>query len=153
MASMTTAPLFAAAASTFEDLACLLPTDQLDETQASADPEAEARVAFTGPLSGTLLVRTHGQLLPLLAANMLGTEAPPPALQLDALGEIANVLCGNLLPLVAGGCPVFDLMAPEVCALTGDELPPEVLPAASLCLGIEWGWVEVELYLDGRVQS
>jgi CheY-specific phosphatase CheX len=150
---MTTAPLFTAAASTFEDLACLLPTDQLDEVQASADPEAEAHVAFTGPFAGTLVVRMHGRLLPLVAANMLGTDEPSQSLQLDALGEIANVLCGNLLPLVAGGCPVFDLEAPRVCILTGEESPPATLPSASLCLGIEHGWVEVALYLKGGLPA
>jgi CheY-specific phosphatase CheX len=150
---MTTAPLFTAAASTFEDLACLLPMDQLDETQASADPEAEARVEFTGPVAGTLVVRMHGGLLPLIAGNMLGTDAPSQSLQLDALGEIANVLCGNLLPLVAGGCPEFDLEAPQVYALTGEEPPPAVLPSASLCLGIEHGWVEVALYLKGGLAA
>lgn len=147
MTSLMETPLFRAAASTFEDLAFLMPTDELDERQASSAPEAEARVDFTGPFAGTLTVHTCGPLLPRIAANMLGVDDASEAMQLDALGEVANVLCGNLLPLVAGAGAVFDLQAPRVVRLAA---APPATPAAAtrLSLGIDEGRVIVTLLVE-----
>jgi hypothetical protein len=69
-------------------------------------------------------------------------------LQRDALGEVANVVCGNLLPLVAGAEAVFRLSAPEwlteaTVSRPGDE------PDASLTCGAEDGRVDARLFVFG----
>jgi CheY-specific phosphatase CheX len=148
MTSVTETPLFRAAASTFEDLAFLMPTDGLDERQSSSAPEAEARVDFTGPFAGSLTVRTYGPLLAHIAANMLGVDGASEGMQLDALGEIANVLCGNVLPLVAGSGAVFDLRAPRVTRLHAAPSPAATASATHLSLGIGEGRVEVTLAME-----
>jgi CheY-specific phosphatase CheX len=74
----------------------------------------EASVSFHGAARGRVVVAVADTLLPAIAANMLGADAAPePQLQQDALGEVANVLCGTLLPAIAGPAAVFRLDAPR----------------------------------------
>lgn len=136
--------LVSAATSIFEQLAFVVPDTEAESTPVPA--RAEARVAFHGPLTGELLVRVYGSVLSRLSANMLGQRgAPDPALQRDALGEIANVVCGNLLPRLAGTQAVFRLAAPVVTVPPGPRRAAE--PAARAVLGLDGGRAEVELFL------
>jgi len=146
------ASLLQAATSTFEELTFLMPSERLDERQANASLAAEARVDFSGPMNGSLLVRVHGELMPVLAARMLGANAPGPILERDALGEIANVLCGNVLPKIAGGAAVFSLRSP---AVTNGIVapPPPAAPAAAVTLGLDCGRVEVMLSVDSDARA
>lgn len=58
-----------------------------------------ATVAFTGSHTGALSVEFPARLMPMLAQNVLGDdEAPGEETQRDALGELANIICGNVLP-------------------------------------------------------
>ena len=82
-------------------------------------------------------------MLPGLAANMLGVdEAPGSAEQADALGELANVLCGNLLPAIAGEQHVFILEAPGPGRDEGS-------PVATTSLTFDSGAVRASLYREG----
>src|SRR5438552_4102362 len=100
------ATLFHAAAATFEDLAFQLPMP--DGGSRQPDRQVVAIVDFRGPFAGRLELGLSESMLPTVAANMLGQIDPPPiAEQHDALGELANVICGNLLPEIAGTGPVF----------------------------------------------
>jgi CheY-specific phosphatase CheX len=58
-----------------------------------------ATVAFSGSHHGAFSIAFPESLLPVLALNVLGEEeAPDSATQRDALGELANIICGNILP-------------------------------------------------------
>ena len=62
-----------------------------------------------------------------LTANMVGAEDPsdvPPEQQTDGLKELVNVICGNLLPVLAGAEVVFDVHAPIL--LNRGEIPEHV---------------------------
>ena len=145
MTSSLVPPLSRAATSTFEELALLFASDTLTEEQEAAVASTTVRVRFRGPLSGALELRVTDALLPQIAANMLGfMDEPPAQLQQDAMGELANVICGNVLPDVAGPSAVFDLEAPA--AVTA-PLPGQ--PTAFARVGLEdSGCAEVSLYLD-----
>ncbi|HOW17863.1 MAG TPA: chemotaxis protein CheX, partial [Phycisphaerae bacterium] len=68
-------------------------------------PVVRARVDFEGPFCGSVSLTVPEALVPELAANMLGEDdpaAPSPQQQQDALGELANVMCGNLVQALAG---------------------------------------------------
>ena len=140
--------LFQAAVMTFEELGLMLPTPKLDEGQRGAAAQAAVSVQFCGPFEGELVVLACGDWLPDLAANMLGENEPPsPPHQLDALGEIANVICGNVLPEIASSRAVFNLSAPrpvEVPAIAA--IDPEA-PTAKAQIGLDLGRAEVRLYL------
>lgn len=106
---------------------------------------------FRGPLIGRLVVRASSVVLPALAANMLGADQSRHLpLQRDALGEIANVICGNVLPLIAGSDVIFNLAAPLVHE--GGALPSRDRdePSARVEIGVEEGRVETLLYLFGE---
>lgn len=112
----------------------------------SAPAAAQAVVAFEGPLHGSLALVLHGDLLPSLAANMLGTDdVPAESLQQDALGELANVICGNVLPRIGGPAATFRLARPRVTNVVGNPHPGEVARAH---VRVDDGSLDVRLYVD-----
>lgn len=135
-----------AAVNTFEQMAFLLPDTPPDEEQRARKVMAVASIIFTGPASGILQVRACEGLLPRLAANMLGQDASNQALQLDALGEIANMICGQIFPSI-DPVEAFEQLPPQVrlFAEIGDN--SQAHPAASVQLGLEASRADVLLYL------
>lgn len=141
--------LYQAAALTFEELGFLCPLPAGLSESPSEPLAVKAQVAFRGPFSGRLEIRTSPALLEILAANMLG-EAAPPALvqQYDAWAETANVICGNMLPRIAGPQAIFDLAAPQVSASSGAPVDPEA-PTVSAQIDLDEGRAELLLFLSG----
>ena len=147
MTSITRSPLLEAATSTVESLALLLPEPTPSEGQLSAPLARRVRVRFAGPLRGAVEVRATDDVARAVAANMLGVDAADdPRLVQDALGEVANVICGNLLPELAGRAAVFHLGAPA--PVTPAESAADA-PALAIVLGVDDGRAEVALYVDG----
>jgi hypothetical protein len=110
--------------------------DVPEPPDATDSVEAVAGVPFWGPVSGRLEVVAAGGLLPALAANMLGEDAPPSReTQRDALGEVANVICGNALPAIAGAAAVFRLGPPQVI----DGAPRADAGRGGASKGAGWG--------------
>ena len=118
--------LFRIGAETIGSLGMMLPLSE-EEASAAGGSTANQRAAackivavpFSGPSNGVLLLNADERLLPELAGNMLGLEdgvAASREQQEDALKELANVVCGNLLPAIAGKHPVFHIGAPYVVA-------------------------------------
>jgi len=141
------AELHRAALLTFEQLGFMSPEDPHDGSQDNP-LELSAQVRFQGPFSGELHLHAFGKITGELTANMLGTIEPPSIRQrCDAFAEAANVVCGNMLPGIAGTDAVFDLEAPQISA----KLPimPEP-PALSIGLHFDEGHVVVELFLNEK---
>jgi hypothetical protein len=135
--------LYKAANLTFEELGFLLPTPEINDQQLNAQVEAAVSVDFDGPFSGKLLLRVCGGLLPVIAANMLGQEdIPSKTLQYDALGEIANVICGNMLPGIAGSKHSFHVSAPEIA----DDI--DLPPVAEVQVGLGIGRADLLLFVS-----
>jgi len=145
--------LYKAGLRVFEDLGFMLPSSELDPEQAAATFHSAATVSFNGPVKGMLLVSINGNILPALASNMLGEdEAPSKLQQEDALKELANVICGNLLPLIAGPAAVFDIGEPRLRA--SDNAPELNLPViAQQAIGLEKGRAELLLYMSEGPQK
>jgi CheY-specific phosphatase CheX len=146
--------LVQAAVLTFEELCFLFPDAELQAPQRQATVDAAVRVAFSGPFRGHLLIKVCGGLLPILAANMLGqAEAPPAEQQHDALGEVANVVCGNLLPRIAGAKAVFQLRPPQLVECSDTTADDAVRLAAEVQVGVEAGRIDLLLFAEGAVVS
>ena len=145
--------LFRTAVRTFEDLGFFLPDEEVSEEQASAELSASACLKFTGPFSGTMLIRFYGDLLPEMSANMLGEDQPPSKQQqLDAFCELVNVTCGNVLPAIAGYEEIFDL--PDLNSCWGEMDSPVdegEEPRAMVQIGLDVGRAEIELFVLGEV--
>jgi hypothetical protein len=74
---------------------------------------------------------------------VLGEEhAPSKSLQYDALGEIANVICGNMLPGIAGSKDVFHVSAPKMAESI--DLPP----VAEVQVGLGLGRADLLLFVS-----
>lgn len=136
--------LYQAAALTFEELGFLFPNEDLEPEQRTAAVDGVVSVDFRGPFNGSLILQVCGDLLPTIAANMLGEAEPPSvALQKDVLGELGNVVCGNALPLIAGREVVFRLSPP--CVLTAE--PALEKAAVQVQVGLEQGRADVFLFV------
>lgn len=146
MSPALTDTLRVAAVNTFEQMVFLLPDTPPDEEQRSRKVTAIASIIFTGPASGILQVHACEGLLPRLLSNMLGQESSNQTLQLDALGEIANIICGQIFPSFA---PVeaFEQLPPQVRLLADAADNSHSSPAAAVQLGLEGSRADVLLYL------
>ncbi len=143
MAKKLETELYRAATLTFEELSFLLPTPEIDEEQMNAPVEAAVSVDFQGPFSGRLLVKVCGGLLPVIAANMLGEEeAPSRSQQYDALGEIANVICGHMLPGIAGSKDLFHVSPPKMAESADSP------PMAEVQVGLGAGRADLLLFVS-----
>ncbi len=146
--------LYSTAILTFEELGFLLPDEDVNDRQSQAGLSASSRIRFRGPEEGWLSIRLHGSFLPELTANMLGEEdSPSEQDQADALGEMSNVICGNLLPVIAGDEAVFDLDAPDVQISAQPPNSPDGEFVEECVVGIDDGRVELQLHLASPVTS
>ena len=113
MLQPATTSLFQAATSTFESLALLFPESRSTDGAEFLPIEAAHCVTYHGDSEGRVVVGVTSGVLPALAENMLGSAAAPDLqLQRDALGELVNVVTGNVLPMINGATAVFRLDAP-----------------------------------------
>ncbi len=146
--------LYCVAEDTFAALAFMMPTDEETPEETPPHDDLVASVAFAGPFRGILFLSVSTDLLGELAANMLGLEGPeePPIdKRLDAFAEALNVICGNLLPVIAGTEVVFDVHAPEIQA--DSRIPAEVEqhePAGAARLTLDAGMAELALFIDDQ---
>ena len=115
MSQLPTTSLHQATISTFESLAMLFPDEKSVDGVEFLPLASAVSVTYRGDVDGRVVVGVTGGVLPALAENMLGAAAAPDAgLQRDALGEVANVITGNVLPLLHGATAVFRLDAPTL---------------------------------------
>ena len=102
----------------FQELAFIFPA----EGERDHDPACErttSAVIFEGAHAGGIILALPTQMLCALASNMLGldeTAPPTPEQQVDALKELANVLCGNLLPAIYGPEAEYRVHSPLILA-------------------------------------
>ena len=147
--------LFQAAVKTFEELAFLFAFAEDEADPGQADPAVAARVSFSGGVSGTLVMKLSAKVLPELTANMLGVDDQEETTldqQYDALKETINIVCGNLLPKIAGTQEVFDIDPPEIVA--EDETLRKSNgqnPTCKVTLAFEEGPCDLLFFIDGRI--
>lgn len=136
---------------TCEDLAFIFPVPPPED---SGDAESEditcVQVEFQGPFEGTLALTMPREMARVLAGNMLGLDSAATDAQQreDAAKELCNVVCGNLLPLIAGSEPIFSVSAPHICSR--DAIPEEqaITVRSWLCEG----WIEAHLHIANARQ-
>lgn len=134
--------LRAAATRAFEELGLLCVRDsEPDASTIGRSPEI-MRVEFTGTRRGRLVLQVSGDVLDAVTANMLGTDGPhSDDVRTDALGELANVICGNVVPAYAGA------RATVVLAKPAPGPKPRTRPRARAVLALESGTAIVELFV------
>lgn len=144
--------LYEVAADTLEKLAFIFsfPEDELGDIPSESS--VAARISFTGPFSGTLVLKMSAQVILELSANMLGVDEEEMTLeqQHDALKETINVICGNLLPAIGGKEAVFNIDAPGIIGEGESEVDVAATKADSIArLSIDDEQCDVLLFVDG----
>lgn len=136
---------------TFASMAFMFPIEG-DEAGDRPGERTIIRVVFRGPFSGMLELAVQPEMLPVLAGNMLGLEpdqTPTDAQQIDAVKELANIVCGNILPEVGTPQDVFNVCEPR---LAKGEQPADA-PAARVSLCMDEGAVDLSLFLDADARA
>lgn len=134
--------LAAIAISTFEGLGFLFATEEEGDGSREPFEGLMARIDFQGASTGCLELRLSADVLEELAGNMLVQSDPPRDLQLDALGEVANVLIGNFIPVLGAG---IQMGTPRVEDWSS---PPIGEPMAHTRLNVESGKADVVVYRE-----
>ncbi len=129
--------------SVLQNLAFMFVESVEKETLANTDspqdiPEkfVKASMAFSGPSKGWVNLMVPEELAKELVANIIGKELDKNISQRhlqDALKEVLNVTCGNLLSAVVGTKQVFDAASPSLTehdqkAWTAFLAEPESIP-------------------------
>jgi CheY-specific phosphatase CheX len=135
----------------FSSMAFIMPAEE--EEAATEDDAAPvvAQVLFSGPFAGSLVLSVSGNMLPTLAANIMGLEdAGSTSLeqQQDALKELLNVTCGNLLPLVGAASDVFHVCEPHILEdIEHLEAFQGIAPQARAKLRLDCGEADLTLFV------
>jgi len=125
------------AVNTFEVTCYMFPMEEweLEEIEEQALPENGIRsvVGFNGAAEGQMIITPSNDLLSAIAANMLGVDNPDKDQKAGALCEIANIICGNTVPLFAGADNICYIEPPRIvesnweAVSQSDELHKELL--------------------------
>jgi len=116
MMTTTCENLASAISDVIEELTLMIvePSDVLPEDWC---PELKVSIGFDGPVNGRLILLSDGALCDSVAANLLGSDLSDPEVLAnahDAVGELLNVVCGNLVTRVFDSQRAFALTLPEV---------------------------------------
>jgi CheY-specific phosphatase CheX len=141
--------LVSAVRQAFEDLCFMYEAPELAQEQAEQPWATAAEVKFRGDFSGKLLLRVSPGLFQAVAARMLGTADLAPGQMEDALCELANVICGNIIPSIADGRSGLVIGIPRIASpdlQTHRRLGSAV---ASCPLSLGEGRAEAVVFIDG----
>jgi CheY-specific phosphatase CheX len=135
--------------STFEDTCFMYAVPELKKIQNNLKSEAASEVRYKGDYTGKLLVETSGGLFSAIAANILSNDNPTPRQKKDALGEIANIICGNIVTCLGRGKHGYKIESPMFLSKSkmGKE-EEKNKPLSEITLNFNEGRVDVKFFVD-----
>ena len=105
------------ALNTFEVTCFMFPMDEWereDEDLEHPDGGVRSVVRFDGAAEGAMVINPSESLLNAIAANMLGIDEATDEEKEGALCEIANIICGNTVPLFAHNKHICYIRPPRI---------------------------------------
>jgi CheY-specific phosphatase CheX len=96
-------------------------------------PTLQGWIDFTGPVNGKLSIRCRESLAQMLASNLLGMEPgdlKSNTVAWDALAELLNVVCGNLVSSLYDSEKIFTLTPPQVDLIDQSRMDDKSLTPA-----------------------
>jgi len=145
--------LLRSAIAAFENTCFMYSMPELKEVQQSFSVEAAVEIKYRGSFSGRLVIETSGGLYSAIAVNMLGTGNISGEQRKDALGEMANIICGNVIPSLGSGGSEYSIESPRM--LGTSELRNNRLgePLAQVVLNLDKGRADLKFYVNGYYPS
>lgn len=113
-----------------------------------------AKMGFTRDLTGSLAMAVPAAMCPIIAANVLGLDEGEDQVMkeaLDALKELLNVACGNILTAIAGESAIMDLSVPKVSKLNDESYQEFLEDPDTLAFETDDGTVLLQLHFDSPV--
>jgi len=95
-----------------------------DELPKNGAGYIQVKMGFTGPQNGEISLTVPEGVSAEIASNILGVDLEEDEVKennYDALKEVLNVICGQVLTSLEGEEPIFDLSVPENHAIGADE--------------------------------
>jgi CheY-specific phosphatase CheX len=105
------------ACETFEITSYMFPLEEWefeDESDGVGEDSISALVHFDGAAEGGMQIRVSSELFDAIAENMLGLEEASRELKEGALCEIANIICGNTVPVFANDDKICYIRTPKI---------------------------------------
>lgn len=137
---------------TFEITCYMFPLDEWEledlEIEEIDDPMTEgAMVHFDGASEGGLMIRPNEELLTAIASNMLGEDEASDEQKAGALCEIANIICGNTVPIFAKDDKICYIRPPFIVeADYNPEKKFEGYEHESLRVFLDEGIADIDIY-------
>ena len=126
--------------------------EEVEEVSAAA--YLRGAISFEGPTTGVLEMAVPVGVAVEAGANMMGLdEAEARDCAEDAFGELANVVCGQLLTTLYGVDQVFSLSLPTVSPAQQEDLDSLFGDPDCIAFTIEDAAVLVRLSLKERIES
>jgi chemotaxis protein CheY-P-specific phosphatase CheC len=146
--------LWEASVKTFEDACFMYLMPELKDAQKKLPLEAAAEVKFKGDASGKLIVAATSDLFAAIAKNMLSSESPSPVQKKDALGEVANIICGNVIPsLDRKRKEGYKIYSPKFFGKDEIKKLEEGMPLAQITLNLNQGRADIKLFAEARTAA
>lgn len=139
-----------ASVSTFEDICFMYQVPELKDKQKNLKPEAVSEVKYRGDYNGRLVIETRGGLFTAIAANMLSSENPTAQQKKDALGEVGNIICGNVVTSLGRVKQGYKIESPRF--LKKDESlanKKQEKPLAKITLNFNEGRADIKFFAKG----
>lgn len=118
--------MYSTAAETFEMMCYMFPLEEfeVDDTEDMKESDSVVSVVtFDGASRGGMILRASRDLVDAIADNMLGSDDATEEQKHGALCEIANIICGNVVPAFSDGEEISYIRPPRIAA--NDEKPHE----------------------------
>jgi CheY-specific phosphatase CheX len=137
---------------TLEQLAFIFSSPLENVDMLNHDATA-ASVSFSGPFSGRLMIKIDTAPVRELVSNMLGTDEDEinEEQKYDAIKETLNILCGNLLPEIAGDQDIFSMKTPYIVSKEEQAKNDKEGPFAATTLSIDDEKCSLYLFVDGDI--
>lgn len=146
--------LYESSVSTFEDTCFMYLAPEMEEEQKELPLEAASEARYRGDWTGKLLIETRGGMLEAIASNILSLDEPSLQQKKDALGEIANIICGNVVISLGRHGRVSKIESPKF--LSEEELQTEEdigSCVAGITLNFFEGRADIKFYVDGYIAA
>ncbi len=143
---------------TFEIVCYMFPLEpweleEMDEIELPANT-VKSIVTFDGAAAGGMIINPSSELLEAIATNMLGADMATPEEKEGALCEMANIICGNTVPLFAKNSNICYIRPPRIAEQDEDtDQTFRGMHKETLKVFLDEGIAEIMIYYSNGEQS